>query len=330
MRIAAIGTGPIVDTFLSALDNVEGADCIAMYTRPNSTSKAESLAAKYNVKKIYTDLEEMYSKPDIDFVYIASPNSLHFEQAFKALQHGKNVICEKPFTSTVREAEKLIELAKENNLMLFEAISNIHLPNFRIVEENLKLLGDIKVIQCNYSQLSSRYLKLLEGEIPNIFNPEFSGGALSDLNIYNLHFVIKLFGQPEKVQYTANKHSNGIDTSGIVTMEYSDFVAQCVGSKDTNSMNFILIQGENGFIHVVGDPNSCTEVLLHLGDKKVKLNNQAISNRLYYELETFNQIYKEANYVECYSLLDHSLSVMETYEKAREDGGIVFAVDKQE
>ena len=80
-------------------------------------------------------------------------------------------------------------------------------------------LGKIKLVQCNYSQYSSRYDKFLAGEIPNVFNPVFSGGALQDINIYNLHFVTGLFGKAKEVKYIANSAENGIDTSGIATIK---------------------------------------------------------------------------------------------------------------
>ncbi|MDQ0971335.1 putative dehydrogenase [Neobacillus niacini] len=132
----------------------------------------------------------MYSDPAVNFVYVASPNSLHFEQAYRALEFGKHVIIEKPITSTIAEIESLINLAEQKNLMLFEAITTIHLPNFHLIKQNIGKLGPLKFIQCNYSQFSSRYNSLLSGQTPNVFNPKFSGGALVDINIYNLHFVM--------------------------------------------------------------------------------------------------------------------------------------------
>lgn len=241
MNIATIGTGSIVDAILSAINELEDVTCTAMYSRKRET--AQELAGKYGVDTIYTDLESLFSDTNVDLVYIASPNSMHYEQAYQALQHGKHVVCEKPFTSTLEEAETLIALAKEKNLLLFEAISNIHLPNIKVIQEQLPKLGPIKLIQCNYSQYSRKYNDLLAGETPNVFNPHFSGGALMDINIYNLHLVMNLFGSPNTVSYTANQHANGIDTSGVVVLKYPEFIAECVGAKDTNSMNFVLIQG---------------------------------------------------------------------------------------
>lgn len=326
MNVAIIGTGFIVDHFLNALDDIEGIQCVAMYSRKKET--AMTLSTKYNVDSIFTDLDEMLCMPVVDFVYVASPNSLHYEHAYRALQHGKHVICEKPFTSTLKESERLIQLAKQKNLMLFEGITTIHLPNYKMIKNHLSEIGNIKFIQSNYSQYSSRYDQLLNGETPNIFNPDFSGGALADINIYNLHFVIRLFGVPQTVQYIANKHSNGIDTSGIAVMKYPDFIAECVGCKDTRSMNFVLIQGEKGYIHVDNGPNGCQKVILHAHDREITLNNQIKSNLLYYELVTFHQIYTKNDLSLCYELLDYTFSVMKVYEKLRKSGGILFKADK--
>lgn len=325
MKIATIGTGSIVDTFLSALDSINEAQCVAMYSRKEETAKP--LAKKYNINCIYTDLDEMYSDPNIEFVYVASPNSLHYDHAYRALAHGKHVICEKPFTSTVSEIESLISLAKRKKLMLFEAITTIHLPNYQLIKDNIAKLGAIKFVQCNYSQYSSKYNALLAGETPNVFNPKFSGGALTDINIYNLHFVTNLFGAPESISYTANKHANGIDTSGILVMKYPEFIGECVGCKDTRSMNFALIQGEKGYIHVVNGAQGCQKVILHVEDKEVPLNMQTIHNSLYYELLEFNYIHKKREFERCYELLDYSHSVMKMVVAARRDAGIVFEAD---
>lgn len=327
MNIATIGTGFIVDAILSAISEVDGVKCTTIYSRKRET--AEPLADKYGVQTIYTDLNELYADPNVDFIYIASPNSMHYEQAYQALQHGKHVVCEKPFTSTALEAQTLIELAREKNLFLFEAISNIHLPNYNKVKEQLSKLGNIRFIQCNYSQYSSKYNQLLAGETPNVFNPEFSGGALMDINIYNLHFVMKMFGSPQTVSYTANRHVNGIDTSGVVVLKYPEFIAECVACKDTSSMNFVLIQGEKGYIQVVGGANGCQEIKVQIGQEPLEIINvQAQSNWLYYEWEAFRNIYNNKDYTKCYELLSHSQSVMNILAEARKDAGIVFAADR--
>lgn len=326
MKIGTIGTGFIVDTFLSAVHDIKEVECVAMYSRKEESAKA--LAEKYHIEKIYTDLNELFADPTIDFVYVASPNSLHYQYTYEALSHGKHVICEKPFTSTTTEMENLVNLAHEKKLMLFEAITTIHLPNYQLVKEHIDKLGQIRVIQCNYSQYSSRYDLFLAGETPNVFNPKFSGGALSDLNIYNLHFVLNLFGVPETANYTANKHVNGIDTSGVFVLKYPEFFAECVGSKDTNGLNFALIQGEKGYIHVENGANSCKKVTIKVNNEEVVLNNQTNNNLLYYELKDFSEIYQAKDFERCYQLLDYSKTVMGVLEKLRKSAGIEFEADR--
>jgi predicted dehydrogenase len=219
-------------------------------------------------------------------------------------------------------------MAKEKQLLLFEAITTIHLPNYKLVKGNIEKLGQIKFIQCNYSQYSSRYNELLNGKTPNVFNPVFSGGALTDINIYNLHFVMNLFGSPLSISYTANKHANGIDTSGVLVLKYDDFIGQCVGCKDTKSMNFVLIQGEKGYLHVEQGANGCSKIKIYADDKEIELNAQTTTNRLYYELLVFKEIYEKKDFKTCYDLMDYSHSVMKVLDEARKDAGIVFAADK--
>lgn len=325
MKIGTIGTGSIVEVFLDAVSKVEDVECTAVFSRKEET--ARNLAGKFGVNRIYTSYDAMLADDNVDFVYIASPNSLHYEYALKALRNGKNVICEKPFTSTVQEAQTLVNLAKRTNLFLFEAITTIHFPNYHKIKELLPSIGDLKLVQCNYSQYSSRYDKLLAGEVTNIFDPAFSGGSLVDINIYNLHFVTGLFGMAKQVSYQANKAENGIDTSGIALLKYDDFVCECVGAKDSYSPCFIILQGTKGYIKMDGPTNECLSFEVGTGGVVRSYNEQDNGNRMIYEVRTFEDMYRKNDLAKCHELLDHSLLVEKTVVMARQDAGIVFAAD---
>ncbi len=327
MRIGTIGTGFIVEHFLSAVAQIPDMNCTAIYSR--TRENAEKVAWKFEIDTIYTDLNEMLADESINFVYVASPNSLHYDHVRQALEMGKNVICEKPFTSTTKEAKELIDLAKDKNLFLFEAITTIHLPNFALLRNHLDSLGRIRLVQASYSQYSSRYDKLLSGELPNVFNPEFSGGALMDLGIYNLHFIIYLFGKPQNVQYYANKHSNGIDTSGSLIMEYPDFIATSIAGKDTKGEDYVQIKGEYGYLYVYGGANGIRGFSVHLNSGlEETVDGQDNSNLVYYELLNFQAIYANQDQYSCYTLLDHTEAVMEVTEAARRSANITFPADK--
>ncbi len=325
MKIGTIGTGSIVEVFLDAVSKVLDVECTAVFSRKEET--ARSLADKFGVSRIYTSYDAMLADDNVDFIYIASPNSLHYDYALKALRNGKNVICEKPFTSTVQEAETLVNLAKRTNLFLFEAITTIHFPNYHKIKELLPSIGDMKLVQCNYSQYSSRYDKLLAGEVTNIFDPAFSGGSLVDINIYNLHFVTGLFGMAKQVSYQANKAENGIDTSGIALLKYDDFVCECVGAKDSYSPCFIILQGTKGYIKMDGPTNECLSFEVGTGGSVRPYNEQGNVNRMIYEVRAFEDMYRKNDQGKCHELLDHSLLVEKTVVMARQDAGIVFAAD---
>ena len=111
MRVGTIGSGFIVKYILENIAKTEGICCEAVYSRTMETGR--KLADEFGVSKVYTDLDEMCQDESIDVIYIASPNSLHYGHAKKALSYGKHVICEKPFTPTVKEAEELIQMATE-------------------------------------------------------------------------------------------------------------------------------------------------------------------------------------------------------------------------
>lgn len=194
MKMGTIGTGMITEWLNTAFQD-NGLECTAVYSRKEETGRR--LADKYNMPKVYTDLDAMLHDEELDCIYIASPNSLHYPQAMRALEAGKNVILEKPFVSTIEECRTLIDTAKKHHRFLFEAITVPYNPNYQKIKERIGDLGSLKMVQCNFSQYSSKYDKFKNNENPNVFNPQFSGGALMDINIYNAHFIIGLFGRSE-------------------------------------------------------------------------------------------------------------------------------------
>jgi len=149
------------------------------------------------------DLTAFFQLEELDTVYIASPNSLHFEQAKQGILSGKNVIVEKPAFSTPSEMAEIIELANENQVLFFEAARNIHEKSFDTIASVLTEHGNIIGANFTYMKYSSRYDAVLAGEEPNIFSPHFSGGALVDLGVYPVYAALAWFGRPQNVYYFA-------------------------------------------------------------------------------------------------------------------------------
>ena len=330
MRLAILGTGFIVkEGILQALKDVPTITKEAIFARPKSKATAEQLATEYSISKVYTDYDELLADSEIDFVYVGLVNSVHYEYTKKAMLAGKNVIVEKPFASTAAEVAELRDLALQKHLYVFEAVTLLHVPNFESIRENLPKLGKIRAVTANYSQYSSRYDKYLQGEVLPVFDPKLSGGALYDINIYNLNFIIGLFGAPTEVNYTANIGFNGIDTSGILHLQYPDFFAVSLGAKDSESPGFVTIQGEKGYIRVLGAPNELKafEMFLHGSGTTTKYELNRYSHRMVHEFQDFEKTYQEKNFDKMSKGLDVSLAVLQTAEKARKQVDIVFPCD---
>jgi len=324
MRIGTVGSGSIVANFISASREVPGVEISALYSR--TPERAEAFAAEQKVPAVYT-CRDKFLAGDFDFIYVASPNSLHFNWTKEALLAGKNVICEKPFASNLKEAEELAALAKAKHLFLFEAMTVPHLPNLKLIKEKLPKLGKIKLVQINFSQYSSRYDGFLQGKEPNVFNPQFSGGALMDLGCYNIGFLTELFGEPQDMKYYANIAENGIDTSGVLILTYDGFIATSTGAKDSRSKNFAQIQGEQGFIHIEAESSRCIGFTLFLGSVEEYFNVQEDKNALYFEIVDFKRIFDSKDFKERDMFLDKTLKIMELLDKARKSADIVFPAD---
>lgn len=329
MKIGTIGSNFIVDRFISATRLVEGVEIVAAYSR--SAEKAEAFAKKHNIAKTYTDLQEMMNDKEIDTIYVATPNSLHYEQTLFALNNGKHVINEKPFTPTVKEFDHLANVAKANNLFLWEAITNIYTPNLNIMKDNLDKVGKVAIVVSNYSQYSSRHQAYLNGEKPNIFMPEFAGGSLMDINLYNVHLVMYLFGKPNDVTYYANKGPNGIDTSGVMIFKYDDFVATLIGAKDSSSRSFASVQGDKGSLLIDDCSMGILDNLSFVSHKGEKTNIGVEQNEqhMVYEVEAFQNMFENKDFTQCYEKLDYSRGIVEVMEKARKEAGIYFDADKK-
>ena len=288
-----------------------------VYARYRSVDKAKALAQEFSIPKVFTNFDELLQEGDFDFAYICNANHVHYEYCRMALEAGRNVIVEKPMCPSLQEVQDLIQSALRHHVYLFEAVTTLHLNNIRKVAEVLPSLGKVRLVECNFSQYSSRYDKYLQHEVASSFDPKCAGGAMMDINIYNVNFVVGLFGLPIRAQYLPNKGWNGIDTSGTLVMRYPDFVALCTGAKDCSGPSHCTIEGERGWLQVVGTPNELPEIQTYIGGKKSKYALNQFPHRMVQEFLEFQEIYLEDNYEKMRVFLDVSLNVIKTIDAAQ-------------
>lgn len=314
MNLGIVGAGMIVKDFLSFSHELPEIKLESIVAR--NIENLKNLQNTYNIKQIYTDLDECLSSPSIDTIYVAVPNNLHYSVAKKALEAGKNVICEKPFTLDYNETVELFQLAESKNLILIEAITNQYLPNYLEIKENLSQIGNIRLVECNFSQLSSRYEAFKKGIIAPVFDKNQGGGVLGDLNIYNIHFVVGLFGTPRDSKYYPNIVRE-VDTSGILILEYDEFKVVCIAAKDTYNNSYANIQGDKGLIKVIGTLNEVPNYIIKYKEVEMKVNKNIHKHRMYSEFKKFIDVIDNKDFDFMQIQKEHSLAVMEIFDKSR-------------
>ncbi|ANF96093.1 Gfo/Idh/MocA family protein [Paenibacillus bovis] len=327
VRFGIIGTNFITERFIEAAKRNDDFELTALYSR--TPERAQQFGRKHEIAHLFTDLEEMLGSGQVDAVYIASPNSLHAEQAVLCMDHGKHVLCEKPLASNVAETQAIIDAAKRNNVVLMEAMKSTMMPNFEALRSSLPKLGQVRRYFSNYCQYSSRYDAYKEGNIQNAFKPEFSNGALMDLGVYCIYPLVALFGRPNTVKATGVMLESGVDGEGSIVVSYDDMDAVVMYSKITDSSLPSEIQGELGSIRIdkISEPNQI--VMTYRGGYTEELHVTQYEPPMYYEIREFLDLIAEGRQESSINSWEHSLITAEIMEEARKQLGLIYPADRK-
>lgn len=320
-------TNWITDSFIEGAINSGEWNLTAVYSR--TEEKARAFGEKYGDLTYFTDIEEMGKSDALDAVYIASPNALHYQHAVSLLKNKKHVIVEKPIFSTVAELEHAHQIARENNVFLFEAARHIQEPNFKRLQENIEKVGTIHGATLAYMKYSSRYDQVLNGEEPNIFSLKFSGGSIVDLGVYPLYSAITLFGEPIKATYFATKLPTGVDGLGPIILEYPTFNITIIQGKNSQSFLPSEIYGQKGTLIV--DPLTGIEKITFYDNatkEETELAGPVVANDMQFEAAEFARIIEQSDRDTYEYLADLSLKVLRVSNELRHQNDIWFDAEK--
>ncbi len=336
MKVGTVGTGMVMGIMQAAMVEADGICVEAVFSR--SEERGKQFAEKCGAKKVYTRYEDLLADPDVNWVYVCSPNSVHYSQTMQALEAGKNVLCEKPFANNARQTEEMFAKAEEKGLLLYEALTTPFLANYALMKEQLARIGNIKMVLAGYSQYDNRYDQFKAGQMNNAFDAKMAGGALMDLNYYNVALLVSLYGEPETAVYAANVEE-GIDTSGIALLTYPGFVAECHGGKDTTGDNGVQFQGDNGLVQVVGPCNSMAQIKATVRDpddpnpfggwKKEEFPGTKPFTHWKEEVREFARIVNSGDREDCERRKKTTIGTMRTIDRLRKSAGIVFPGDDE-
>ena len=210
-----LGPGGIAKAFAEDLKLLQGHSIAAVGSR--SISNAQSFADTYG-GSAYGSYEDLVADSQVDAIYVATPHPAHKDNAVLALNAGKPVLCEKPFSVNAIEAQSMVDAATKNNVALMEAMWARFLPHYAKVREIISsgVLGKIHTIHADHGQ------RLADRNIPRLVEPELAGGALLDLGIYPVSFAHMILGNPTSVTASAVLTDKGVDAQTSMIFDYTD------------------------------------------------------------------------------------------------------------
>lgn len=283
-RFGIVGTGRISDWVLKGAVMEPRFEAAAVCSRSRESGKA--FAEAHGIAKVYTDIDEMASDPEIDAIYIGTPNSTHHDLAILCMNRGKHVLCEKPMGANAKEVKEMAEAAKASGVMLMEAMISTLCPNFVAARARLAEMGNVRHYFASFCQYSSKYdlvKRIIAGEedspVPSSLNPERCGGALMDIGIYPIYPMVSLFGRPkgikasvttcevpvassrfdklrdrereadaEPVEASSREGWKQVDLQGSVVFEYEGMDATAIYSKIADSLLRSEISCDGGIV----------------------------------------------------------------------------------
>ena len=200
-----LGTGKIAKRFMQAAFYVPDAQVVAVGSREQHT--ADQFGAQFGVPKRYGSYDALIGDPEVEIVYVATPHTLHAENTLAALQAGKHVLCEKPFTVNAQQAEAVIQAARAAGKFAMDGMWTRCFPVVREIARRIQAgeLGEIRYLQADFG------FRPEFNPASRLFAPELGGGALLDVGVYPVALAFLVLGAPKQIVSHATLGATGVD-----------------------------------------------------------------------------------------------------------------------
>jgi len=244
LRWGILGAGGIAATFTSDL---QGAGLTVSAVGSRDLAKAREFADRAGVPGAHGSYDDLVADPEVDVVYVATPHPYHVANATIALEAGKHVLVEKPFTLNATEAASIVDLAEKNNLVVLEAMWTRFLPHMIRLRELITegVIGDVRTVIADHNQ------NLPSDPKHRLQDPHLGGGALLDLGIYPISFAWDMLGAPSSVSAIAAKTPTGVDRQTAVVLGYADGQQALIHTAlDTAGPNAASVIGTKGWVAI--------------------------------------------------------------------------------
>lgn len=315
---AVLGTGVIANEMAQALAKMNK----KLYAVGNRTyQKALDFAEKYEVQKVYEQIDDMFVDEHVDIIYITSPHNTHYQFMKKALENGKHILVEKSITLNSRELDDMIALASKNNRIIAEAMTIWHMPVYKKLWEVVQSgeLGKVQMITMNFGSFKEYNME------NRFFNMNLAGGAMLDIGVYALSVVRSFMSEkPDEIVSQWKASLTGSDEQATILLKNRQqqmaTVALTMHSKQPKRA---MISCEKGYIEIMEYPRADQAIIVDAQTGAVtKLESGTTENALYYEIMDMENAVKTGD--ASAMCLEYSKDVMDIMTKLRKDWNLKY------
>ena len=277
---AVLGTGVIANEMATTLQKM-GKRLYAVANRTHE--KAVAFGAKYGVTKVYDTIDEIFTDPNVDIIYLTTPHNTHYSFMKRALQNGKHLLVEKSITLNSAELEEMVSLAEHKGLVLAEAMTIWHMPLYKELWQIVKSgqLGKVQMITVNFGSFKEYNME------NRFFNRNLAGGALLDIGVYALSIVRSFMAkQPEQVASQMLPAPTGVDEQATILLQ-NDLgqMATVALSLHSKQPKRAMISCEKGYIEIMEYPRGDKAIIVDAASgEKREVCAGATPDALYYEM----------------------------------------------
>lgn len=315
-----LATGGIAHAFATDL-RAAGLDLVAVGSR--SQASADAFAAQFDIVHAHPSYEALVADPDVDIIYISTPHPMHAENALLALNAGKHVLIEKPFTLNAAEAARVRDLAAEKNLLAMEAMWTRYLPHMVRIREILAsgALGEVRAVMADHTQ------KITDDPAHRLNDLTLGGGALLDLGIYPISFAWDVLGEPTSVQASARFKPTGADAEVATIFTYAGGqVATTLSSSLAKGPNTASILGTDARIDIdaVWYTPTSFRVVDAEGTVLESYESDVLSRGMQYQALAAERLVAEGNLTGDTLAIDETVAIMGTLDDIRSQIGLRY------
>ncbi len=323
IKVGYIGAGNISAVMANTINKMETAVNYCVAAR--DLKRAEEFKNQYGFEKAYGSYEEMLEDKEVELIYVATPHSHHAEHIKMCINHGKAVLCEKAFTANAKEAEEVLNLAKEKKVLVSEAIWTRYMPSRQMISDLIEkgTIGDVIYLTANLGYKIEQVKRLTD--------PALAGGALLDVGVYTINFARMVLGNElEKIESTVTYTESGVDRLNSLNLTFkNNRVGMLSSTMSCNTNREGIIYGTDGYL-VIENINNPASISVYDGSYQLKekiMVPPQISG-YEYEVEAAVRAIRQGE-LECLEMPhEEIIAVMKIMDACRNDWGIVYPFEK--